>query len=378
MDVLHRAAAAVEERHRLGQRRGELLHLGRSVRHVRPRREHADQHRQRVRRAARAEGRQVRRLARAVSDRLLHEMDGRPHRRSRRRVEGQGTVVDGQHARAVPHGNGQGHDEQGRSSSRCGPIRSRSERRTSIVRRPNASTSIAICTGRGSCCACSGAAPAGADAASRTSSSSRPTISATAISSVYGQAKFQTPNIDRLARSGIRFTSYYAGSTVCAPSRGALMTGLHTGHTWIRGNVAGNSLRDEDRTIATVLRDAGYRTALIGKWGLGESGSPGRPDRKGFDYSFGYLSQTHAHRQFTDHLYRNGQRVEVEPERILERSLHARDDVVHREERQPAVLHLSQLHRPARGASRAGRFDRAVQGTSSRRSRSSTRRPTQS
>ena len=129
--------------------------------------------------------------------------------------------------------------------------------------------------------------------------------------SVYGQAMFQTPNVDRLARSGLRFISYYAGSTVCAPSRAALMTGLHTGHAWIRGNVSGNSLRAEDRTIAMVLKDAGYRTALIGKWGLGESQSPGRPDRKGFEYSFGYLSQTHAHRQFTDHLYRNGERVEV-------------------------------------------------------------------
>ena len=131
--------------------------------------------------------------------------------------------------------------------------------------------------------------------------------------SAYGQQKFQTANIDRLATNGIRFTSYYAGSTVCAPSRNTLMTGQHTGHAWVRGNTAGNSLRDEDRTIATVLRDAGYRTALIGKWGLGESNAPGRPDRKGFEYSFGYLSQTHAHRQFTDHLYKNGERVDVNP-----------------------------------------------------------------
>ena len=129
--------------------------------------------------------------------------------------------------------------------------------------------------------------------------------------SVYGQSRFQTPSIDRLAKNGIRFTNYYAGTTVCAPSRGSLMTGLHTGHSWVRGNLAGMSLRDEDRTIATTLRESGYRTALIGKWGLGESDSPGRPDRKGFEYSFGYLSQTHAHRQFTDHLYRNAQRVEV-------------------------------------------------------------------
>jgi arylsulfatase A len=129
--------------------------------------------------------------------------------------------------------------------------------------------------------------------------------------SVYGQQKFQTPNLDRLATSGIRFTNYYSGSTVCAPSRNTLMTGQHTGHAWVRGNLAGIALRDQDRTIATVLREAGYRTALIGKWGLGESGSSGQPDRKGFEYSFGYLSQTHAHRQFTDHLYRNAQRVEV-------------------------------------------------------------------
>jgi arylsulfatase A len=129
--------------------------------------------------------------------------------------------------------------------------------------------------------------------------------------SVYGQSRFQTPSIDRLAKNGRRFTNYYAGTTVCAPSRGSLMTGLHTGHAWIRGNLAGNSLRGEDRTIATVLREAGYRTALIGKWGLGESESPGRPDRQGFEYSFGYLSQTHAHRQFTDHLYRNAARVDV-------------------------------------------------------------------
>src|SRR5947207_8703431 len=77
--------------------------------------------------------------------------------------------------------------------------------------------------------------------------------------SAYGQQKFQTPNIDRLAKSGIRFTNYYAGSTVCAPSRNALMTGQHTGHGWVRGNIAGIALRDEDVTIATVLRDAGYR-----------------------------------------------------------------------------------------------------------------------
>ena len=83
------------------------------------------------------------------------------------------------------------------------------------------------------------------------------------------------------------------------------MTGLHTGHAWIRGN-GEIPLRAEDVTVAMVLRDAGYRTAVIGKWGLGAPGTTGQPDRKGFDYSFGFLDHRHAHRQFTDHLYRNG------------------------------------------------------------------------
>jgi arylsulfatase A-like enzyme len=126
--------------------------------------------------------------------------------------------------------------------------------------------------------------------------------------SAYGQARFRTPSLDRIAASGIRFTQYYAGSTVCAPSRAALMTGFHTGHTWIRGN-GEIPLRDDDTTIAMALRAAGYRTAVIGKWGLGRPGTSGEPDRKGFEYSFGFLDHRHAHRQFTDHLYRNSERV---------------------------------------------------------------------
>jgi arylsulfatase A len=131
--------------------------------------------------------------------------------------------------------------------------------------------------------------------------------------SAYGQAQFRTPALDRLAAGGIRFTQYYAGSTVCAPSRAALMTGLHTGHTWIRGN-GEIPLREEDVTVAMALRDAGYRTAVIGKWGLGRPGTGGQPDKKGFDYSFGFLDHRHAHRQFTDHLYRNGESVATDVE----------------------------------------------------------------
>src|SRR5687768_943625 len=126
--------------------------------------------------------------------------------------------------------------------------------------------------------------------------------------SAYGQSRFATPALDRLAREGIRFTQYYAGSTVCAPSRTSLMTGLHTGHAWIRGN-GDIPLRLEDVTIAEVLREAGYRTAVIGKWGLGPPGTTGQPDRQGFDHAFGFLDHRHAHRQFTDHLWRNGART---------------------------------------------------------------------
>jgi arylsulfatase A len=129
--------------------------------------------------------------------------------------------------------------------------------------------------------------------------------------SAYGQSQFQTPGIDRLAREGIRFTQYYAGSTVCAPSRTALMTGLHTGHAWIRGN-GEIPLREEDVTVAMALHDAGYRTAVIGKWGLGRPGTAGQPDKKGFEYAFGFLDHRHAHRQFTDHLYRNAQRIDTD------------------------------------------------------------------
>jgi arylsulfatase A len=142
--------------------------------------------------------------------------------------------------------------------------------------------------------------------------------------SAYGQAQFATPNLDRLARDGMRFTSYYSGSTVCAPSRAALMTGMHTGHAWIRGN-GDIPLRDEDATIAMVLRDAGYRTAVIGKYGLGGPGTTGQPDKKGFEYSFGFLDHRHAHRQFTDHLYRNSQRVDVDVARDYVNDLFTRE-----------------------------------------------------
>ena len=142
--------------------------------------------------------------------------------------------------------------------------------------------------------------------------------------SAYGQTHFQTPALERLAREGARFTQYYSGSTVCAPSRAALMLGRHSGHNWIRGN-GEIPLRSEDVTIAEVLREAGYRTAVIGKWGLGIAGTAGQPDRQGFDHAFGVLDHRHAHRQYTDHLYRNAERVPVDLERDYTNDLFTRE-----------------------------------------------------
>ncbi len=117
----------------------------------------------------------------------------------------------------------------------------------------------------------------------------------------YGQQMIQTPNIDAMAKGGLRFTTYYAGNTVCAPSREALLTGMHTGHTSIRGNFLTDEKEDpampsEKVTVAELLKGAGYRTALIGKWGLGGEGHS--PETQGFDYSYGYLDQIQAHNYF--------------------------------------------------------------------------------
>ena len=130
----------------------------------------------------------------------------------------------------------------------------------------------------------------------------------------YGQREIHTPNLDRLAAEGIRFSDHYAGSTVCAPSRCCLMTGLHTGHAYIRGNREVSPMGQEPLptgtlTVAGLLKQAGYRTAAIGKWGLGGPGSTGIPDSQGFDYFFGYLCQRHAHNYYPEFLFRDSERV---------------------------------------------------------------------
>lgn len=130
----------------------------------------------------------------------------------------------------------------------------------------------------------------------------------------FGQKLIQTPRIDRLASEGMRFVQAYAGSTVCAPSRCALMTGRHTGHAFIRGNKEiqpeGQAAMPADTfTVAHLLRKAGYKTGLVGKWGLGHPGSASTPDKMGFDYFYGYNCQLKAHEYYPEYLWRNNETV---------------------------------------------------------------------
>lgn len=133
----------------------------------------------------------------------------------------------------------------------------------------------------------------------------------------FGQKKIKTPNLDRMAAEGMRFTQAYAGATVCAPSRCALMTGLHGGHAPIRGN---QEIKPEGQlpmpagtvTVAHLMKQAGYRTALIGKWGLGHPGSASTPDKMGFDEFFGYNCQRLAHEHYPPSLWRNSEQVPLD------------------------------------------------------------------
>jgi arylsulfatase A-like enzyme len=120
----------------------------------------------------------------------------------------------------------------------------------------------------------------------------------------YGQQHIQTPHMDKLARDGLRFTQAYSGGPVCTPARSVLMTGLHNGHTPARDNIPHyhTYLKDEDVTVAEVLREAGYRTGGVGKWSLGDPGTEGRATNQGFETWFGYLNQDHAHYYYTEYL----------------------------------------------------------------------------
>ena len=134
---------------------------------------------------------------------------------------------------------------------------------------------------------------------------------------IYGQEKFSTPNLDQMANNGMRFTRHYSGSTVCAPSRSVLMTGFHTGHTPIRGNMEvkpeGQApLPATTTTMAELLKDAGYVTGAFGKWGLGFPGSEGDPVNQGFDRFFGYNCQRYAHRYYPEYLWENENKYYLE------------------------------------------------------------------
>lgn len=133
----------------------------------------------------------------------------------------------------------------------------------------------------------------------------------------YGQQKIKTPNIDKLAKEGIRFTQHYTSAPVCAPARGMLMTGKNSGHAYIRGNYELGGFEDETEggqmplpegtfTIAKMLKSVGYTTGMVGKWGLGMNNTTGDPNKQGFDYYYGYLDQKQAHNFYPTHLWENG------------------------------------------------------------------------
>lgn len=137
-----------------------------------------------------------------------------------------------------------------------------------------------------------------------------------------GQKLIKTPNIDRLAREGMIFNQFYAGTSVCAPSRSSLLTGQHTGHTYIRGNKAvlpegQQPIADSVLTIAEILKKAGYVTGAFGKWGLGPVGSEGEPNKQGFDQFYGYNCQSLAHRYYPNHLWENDKKIVLEANKNL-------------------------------------------------------------
>ncbi len=145
----------------------------------------------------------------------------------------------------------------------------------------------------------------------------------------YGQKLIRTPNIDALAKAGLKFTQFYAGTSVCAPSRSSLMTGQHTGHTPIRGNKEAKPegqfpLKASAYTIAELFKDAGYVTGDFGKWGLGFVGTEGDPNKQGFDQFFGYNCQRLAHDYYPDHLWDNSTRVEL-PNSLTKSEVYAPD-----------------------------------------------------
>ena len=151
----------------------------------------------------------------------------------------------------------------------------------------------------------------------------------------YGQKLIKTPNIDRMASEGMLFTQHYAGCTVSAPSRASLMTGLHTGHTQIRGNKevvpeGQEPMRGDTHTLAKLFKSKDYTTGLFGKWGLGYPGSESEPNIMGFDEFYGYNCQRQAHTYYPNHLWHNREKVEFPENKDNGRQTYSAD-LIHRQ-----------------------------------------------
>ncbi|MFZ5828970.1 MAG: arylsulfatase [Planctomycetota bacterium] len=163
----------------------------------------------------------------------------------------------------------------------------------------------------------------------------------------YGQKLIRTPCLDRMAAEGMRFTQHYAGGPSCQPSRCVLFTGKHTGHARMRAN-SKLPLLPEDFTISQMMKQAGYATGGVGKWGLGDAETSGDPWRKGFDEFFGYLDQTHAHTYYPDFLWRDGQRFDIEGNQNGQRITYSHDlfaeqalDFIRRHNNQPFFFYAA-------------------------------------
>jgi arylsulfatase A-like enzyme len=177
----------------------------------------------------------------------------------------------------------------------------------------------------------------------------------------FGSKHIKTPAFDAMCKEGTKFTDHYSGSCVCAPTRCVLMTGLDTGHCRRRGNrVRANEdkadnpkrglidLKAEDVTVAEVLKRAGYVTGGIGKWGIGNPGSAGEPEKQGFDYWYGYLDQVHAHDHFADHIWEAGKMIDVPENKDGKKGAYLHDkfeaktfEFIRKYQQQPFFLYLA-------------------------------------
>ncbi len=151
--------------------------------------------------------------------------------------------------------------------------------------------------------------------------------------SCMGHPTLRTPNIDRMAREGMRFTDALAGGCVCAPTRCSLLTGKHLGHATVRGNTGGLPIRADEETLGSMLKKAGYATGGFGKWGIGNRGTSGVPEKHGFDVFYGYYNQVHAHSYYPKYLIRNSEEMPLKgnpgdkPENFYVGETHAQHEI---------------------------------------------------